>query len=56
MKVFVYDKRHSKLVKTIVDVVAVREDRSKGLILVETKEGFDFGYDLRKYKTTAYQN
>lgn len=56
MKVFVYEKRHSKLVKTITDVVAVREDRQRGLIMIETKDGFDFGYDVHKYKTTAYQN
>lgn len=55
MKVFVYSKKSSKKIATIINVVAV-STAQPGKIIFKTISGEEFSFDTKTIKTTIYQN
>lgn len=56
MKVFIYSKKSSKKVATLIDVVAVEELKSEKSIICTTSSGEAFKFNTQVMKTTIYQN
>lgn len=54
MKVFVYSKKTSKKIVTIVHVVAVEIEFES--IIFTTASGEKFSFNTKEVKTTTYQN
>ena len=55
MKVFVYSKKSSKKIATIINVVNVSTKEPKKIIFT-TVTGEEFSFDTTTIKTTIYQN
>ena len=55
-KVFVYSKKTSKKVATIVNVTEVRDNPKDRTIDIYTNEQELIQFDTKTYKTTLYQN
>lgn len=55
-KVFVYSKKTSKKVATIVHVTEVRDNPKDRTIDIYTNEQELIQFDTKTYKTTLYQN
>ena len=55
-KVFVYSKKTSKMVATIVNVTEVRDNPKDRTIDIYTNEQELIQFDTKTYKTTLYQN
>ena len=56
MKVFVYDKKHSKQVAVLTKVIKAEYDKSSGFTTLISENGDRHLWDKRQYKITMYQN
>lgn len=56
MKVFVYSKKTSKKIATIVNVIKIELFQSNKVIVFYTETGEKFSFNTRNVKTTIYQN
>ena len=57
MKVFVYLKSNSKRVCVLNDVECVKTDKTKGVIIIYTKNSSDtMEFDTKTFKTSVFQN
>lgn len=56
MKAFVYEKKESKKVLEIKDVVAVTTNEVDNTICIVDKKNRLYQYNTRDIKTTIYQN
>lgn len=56
MRVFVYSKKTSKKLAQINDVVNVKINSKKKLIVLRTVSGEVFEFNTIEVKTTTYQN
>lgn len=56
MKAFVYEKKDSKKIAEILDVVNVIHDLEEGRIYIVNDKKRIFQYDTKNVKTTIYQN
>lgn len=54
MKVFIYDKRTSKLKRVITNVVEAKEAGDK--IIYRTNDDEEFHVPMKLFKSTAFQN
>ena len=56
MKVFVYDKKHSKQVAVMSDVVSAEYDKQSNYTVLISSNGDRYLWKSKQYKITMYQN
>lgn len=56
MKVFVYDKKHSKQVAVLKAVYSAKYDKDSRYITLLSENGDTHMWDTKQYKVTLYQN
>lgn len=56
MKVFVYDKKHSKQVAILSKVISAEYDKDTGYTTLVSQNGDRHLWNSKQYKITMYQN
>lgn len=56
MKVFVYDKKHSKQVSVLKSVMSCEFDKDSKYLTLKSENGDIHMWDTKQYKITLYQN